>query len=158
MPQIMHKAEFSLFLRAPLTTPDLLRDIKAAMDKLDCILALRQMEKCFRLFATPDIQRQASDCLLALRQAHLCVGYLESPEVQQLCPTGLLEQLKRLAEGIKIIASKLFLHRFGKTESEIDSASRLLCPICGENILVFYLPYLTFFPLLIFASHALPFP
>uniref|UniRef100_A0A0X3P7V0 Uncharacterized protein n=3 Tax=Schistocephalus solidus TaxID=70667 RepID=A0A0X3P7V0_SCHSO len=130
----IQRAEFSLFLRAPLTTPDLLRDIKAAMDKLDCILALRQMEKCFRLFATPDVQRQASDCLLALRQAHLCVGYLESPEVQQLCPTGLLEQLKRLAEGIKIIASKLFLHRFGKTESEIDSASRLLCPICGESI------------------------
>ncbi|KAL7054981.1 hypothetical protein AAHC03_024520 [Spirometra sp. Aus1] len=130
----LRRAEFSLFLRAPLTTPDLLKEIKMTLEKVDCILALRQMEKCFRLFAKPDIQRQASDCLMALRQAHLCVGYLESPEVRRHCSTALIESLKRLAEGIKILATNLYLRRFGKTESELGSASRLLCSVCTESI------------------------
>nr|CDS32908.1 gtpase activating protein gyp2 [Hymenolepis microstoma] len=113
----LHKIQFRraitmLTLKDVSKGPEIKRKLKAQIDLYNRILALRQIDHCYRLFLKTEIQRQAQDCVLILRIATLCRRYFDSnpdilKEALELC--GILQR----ATGTVIkIAEQLLTKRF----------------------------------------------
>uniref|UniRef100_A0A5K3FFX7 Zf-TFIIIC domain-containing protein n=4 Tax=Mesocestoides corti TaxID=53468 RepID=A0A5K3FFX7_MESCO len=135
----LHKLQFRraiaiLLGTASVNSEDVKQRLQAQVKRLDQILALRQIDRCYRLFLRTEVQRQCQDCVLVFRIAILCQRVLESPAtVGDVEAPALCARLSRASEVVKNVAQKLYTKRFAQS-SDIDGSTLLHCPICQHGL------------------------
>ncbi|VDM21989.1 unnamed protein product, partial [Hydatigera taeniaeformis] len=136
----LHKIQFQravtmLLIEESSRSPDTKQMLQNQLDRLNKILALRQIDQCYRLFLKTEVQRQYQDCILILRIAVLCQQYLRSDAAKDCGVVALCSMLHRATEAVMSVAQKLLVKRFEVTLSDVNTTVLLVCPVCQTDIL-----------------------
>nr|CDS22205.1 gtpase activating protein gyp2 [Echinococcus granulosus] len=136
----LHKIQFRRAVAAILVegsnkSSEMKEMLQTQIDRLDKILALRQIDLCYRLFLKTEVQRQSQDCILVLRIAALCRRFLQGDAAKDCGMAALCSMLHRATEAVTGVAQKLLIKRFEQTLDNVSTTALLVCPVCRTDIL-----------------------
>ncbi|KAL5961436.1 hypothetical protein TSMEX_010837 [Taenia solium] len=141
----LHKLQFQraiamLLVEESNIPTDMKQALQTQIDRLDKILALRQIDQCYRLFLKTEVQRQSQDCILVLRIAALCQRFLQSDAANDCGVPALCSMLHRATEAVTSVAQKLLIRRFERTLSDVNPTALLVCPVCRKRCASTFIP------------------
>lgn len=134
----LHKIQFRRAVAAILVegsnkSSEMKEMLQTQIDRLDKILALRQIDLCYRLFLKTEVQRQSQDCILVLRIAALCRRFLQGDAAKDCGMAALCSMLHRATEAVTGVAQKLLIKRFEQTLDNVSTTALLVCPVCRTD-------------------------